>query len=120
VFRVRCCTCSHKIHQIKVSFYSCSVASFFVFVGLWFLVAACWWGFFCGSFVSSSLLASAVVEILVVLGFRSLFVSAGVLIPFVLHFFSSLSFVRVVLVVVVVVFSPPPSLWWRCVFTRLY
>ncbi len=50
-------------------------------------------------------------EILVVLGFRSLFVSAGVLIPFVLHFFSSLSFVRVVLVVVVVVFPPPPLLF---------
>jgi hypothetical protein len=83
-----------KYIKIKVNFYSCSVASFCV-VGLWFLVAACWWGFFCGSFVSSSLLASAVVEILVVLGFRSLFCFglnflAGVLIPFVLLFCSSL------------------------------
>jgi hypothetical protein len=56
-----------------VSFYSCSVASFCV-VGLLFLVAACRWGFFCGSFVSSTLLASAVVEILVFFDFRSLFV----------------------------------------------
>jgi hypothetical protein len=60
------------------------------------------------------------VEILVVLGFRSLFVSAGVFIPFVLHFFSSLSFVHVVLVFVVVVFPPPPfSLVEVCVYEAL-
>jgi len=90
-----------------VSFYSFSVASFFVFVGLWFLVVACWWGFFCGSFVSSSLLASAVVEILVVLGFRSLFVSAGVLIPFVLLFCSSLWYLFLLFSLLLLFFPPP-------------
>lgn len=118
-FRVRCCTCSHKIHRIKASFYSFSVASFFVFVGLWFLVVACWWGFFCGSFVSSSLLASAVVEILVVLGFRSLFVSAGVLIPFVLLFCSSLWYLFLLFSLLLLFFPPPFSLVEVCVYEAL-
>ncbi len=49
------------------------------------------------------------------------FVLAGVLIPFVLLLCSSLWYLFLLFSLLLILnFFLPPSLWWGCVFTRLY